>query len=317
MRQVMPIILDADTGIDDSVAILYALKSDEIRVEGICTGFGNTDVEQATDNTLRLIRLADPGYDVPVAVGAAKPLAREWDGPVVHVHGSNGIGDAVLPASDQRALEETAADFIVRLANERPGELTLVTLGRLTNLAIALEKDPSVCRKLQRVVMMGGTVAAPGNVTPVCEANFSGDPEAAARVFASDCDLTAVGLDVTLKTRLTARDLERLSRVAPKRNQLIVDYLQTALDYYFSFYQKVDHLIEACPVHDPLALLIAIDPSLATTRTLHAAIECGGEHTAGMVVTDRRTIPSVGRNVNFCLEVDSERAVRKLLSVFL
>lgn len=317
MRDVTRLLIDADTGIDDSIAILHALKSKDIRVEGITTGFGNTDVKQATDNTLRLIRLAAPGYEVPVAAGAAGPLSRKWDGAVVEVHGRNGIGDAELPASGQRELAESAADFIVRKANECPGELTLVTLGRLTNLALALEKDPSICGKFKEVVMMGGTVFAPGNVTPACEANFAGDPEAAARVFAADFALTAVGLDVTTKTKLTVGHLDRLARYARPENKALIDYLQTALSYYFAFYQQVDRWIGACPVHDPLALLVAVDPSLVTMRTMKAAIECGGEHTAGMVVADRRGTPSVGRNVRFCVDVDADRALDRLLAAIL
>ncbi|AJY77572.1 nucleoside hydrolase [Paenibacillus beijingensis] len=312
-----PILLDVDTGIDDSVAILYALNALNIRVEGICTGFGNTDVGQATDNTLRLIKLANPDYDIPVAPGAAGPLQRRWSGPVVHVHGNNGIGNAELPASSQQPLQQSAADFIVRKANEQPGEITLVTLGRLTNLALALEKDPSIGTKIKKVVMMGGTVAAPGNVTPVCEANFHGDPEAAARVLKSDLPLTIVGLDVTMKTRLTARHLELLARNAGPDKRELIAYLQTALSYYFNYYTQVNDFIGACPLHDPLALLVAVDPSLVKMQTLKADIECEGRFTAGMVVTDQRTHPSIGRDVQVCLEVDSERAVNKLVAAFL
>jgi inosine-uridine nucleoside N-ribohydrolase len=318
MQDIKHVLLDVDTGIDDSVAILYALKSPEIRVVGICTGFGNTDVVQATDNTLRLIQLANPSYEVPVAVGASGPLTRHWEeGPVIEVHGNNGIGDAELTASGQRPLDESAADFIVRQANERPGELILVTLGRLTNLAVALEKDPSICGKFKSVVMMGGTVSAPGNVTPVSEANFYGDPEAAALVFDSNLDLTVVGLDVTSKTLLTAQHLDLLARYAPPENRTMVNYLETSLSYYMSFYQRVNRLIGACPVHDPLALLVAIDPSLVKMQTMNAAIECNGTYTTGMVVTDRRAIPKLNRDIRFCVEVDAGRAINKLLSVFL
>lgn len=318
MKEIKHVILDVDTGIDDAVAILYALKSPEIRVVGICTGFGNTDVVQATDNTLRLIQLANPGYEVPVAVGASGPLTRHWEeGPVIHVHGNNGIGNAELAASGQRPLDESAADFIIRQANERPGELILVTLGRLTNLAIALEKDPSISGKFKSVVMMGGTVSAPGNVTPVSEANFYGDPEAAALVFDSNLDLIVVGLDVTSKTLLTTQHLDLLDRYAPQENRTLVNYFKTSLSYYMSFYQRVNHLIGACPVHDPLALLVAIDPSLVKMQTMKATIECNGTYTVGMVVTDRRAFPIFNRDIQFCVEVDANRALNKLLSVFL
>ncbi|AHV98214.1 nucleoside hydrolase [Paenibacillus sabinae] len=311
------LILDVDTGIDDAFAILYALKSQHIHIEGICTGFGNTDVAQATDNTLRIIKLANPGYDVPVAPGASGPLERKWGGSVVHVHGDNGIGNAELPPSNQLPLEESAADFMIRKANEQPGELILVTLGSLTNLALALEKDPSIRGKFKHVVMMGGTVFSHGNVTPVAEANFHVDPEAAALVFKSGLPLTMVGLDVTLQAKLTMQHLDWMDRNARQDCREVVEFLRASLAYYFNFYTRVNDFIDACPLHDPLALLVAVDPSLVKIQTLKAEIECSGSLTSGMVVTDRRPHPLRGNDVNICLEVDAERAIGKLVTGFI
>ena len=129
------ILIDADTGIDDSIAILFALKRPDVRVMGVTTGFGNTTARQAAENSLRLIRLAGVPYEVPVAVGATEPLAGNWKGPDPHIHGPNGIGGVELPPSPQQPLEEPAWAFIARMAREHPGELTLVTLARMTNLA--------------------------------------------------------------------------------------------------------------------------------------------------------------------------------------
>ena len=131
------ILIDADTGIDDSIAILFALKRPDVRVMGVTTGFGNTTARQAAENSLRLIRLAGAPYEVPVAVGATEPLAGNWKGPDPHIHGPNGIGGVELPPSPQQPLEEPAWAFIARMAREHPGELTLVTLARMTNLAKA------------------------------------------------------------------------------------------------------------------------------------------------------------------------------------
>ncbi|MFX3632814.1 MAG: nucleoside hydrolase [Candidatus Pristimantibacillus sp.] len=310
------LILDVDTGIDDAIAILYALLSPDIHLEGITTGFGNIDVDQATENTLRLVKLANCGYEVPVAAGAAGPLEREYGGPVRHIHGNNGIGDAEIPPTSQRPVKESSADFIIKKAHELPGELIVVTVGRMTNLALALKKDPSIVDKIQKVVVMGGTVFAPGNVTPVSEANLYGDPEAAAIVFNSSLPLTIVGLDVTLKTLLTRSHLEQLSKDAPASKQEIVKFLHSSLDRYFHFYFETNYLIGECPMHDALAVLVAINPSLVTTRKMNAVIDCGNDLTAGMIITDRRPRSVIGREMDFCIDVDADKAMKQLLSVF-
>ncbi|MDQ6418784.1 nucleoside hydrolase [Paenibacillus sp. LHD-117] len=232
MTQAKKMIIDADTGIDDALAILYALKSPGIKVEGITTGYGNISVEQATDNTLRILRLAGMAYEVPVAQGAAKPLKRGMPEFATHVHGRNGIGDAEIPPSNQRPLEEKADDFIIRKSLELEGELIVVTLGRLTNLAQAVLKDPGLCRRIKHAYVMGGAVGVPGNVTPASEANIWGDPEAADIVLASGIPVTMVGLDVTLKTLLTGEHLDLLQRFRKEENVDIVDFIRQSHRFY-------------------------------------------------------------------------------------
>lgn len=310
-------ILDVDTGIDDAIAILYACVSSEIKVEGITTCFGNIDVEQATDNTLRLIKLAGVNYDIPVAAGAAKPLVRPFPGSTVHVHGENGIGGAILAPTPQKQLEQSAAEFIVSMVNENPGEITLVTLARLTNLAQAIEIDPTIIGKFKSVVIMGGNIHAPGNVSPVAEANLIGDPEAAAYVFESGLPITVVGLDVTMKTLFTRVQLDYLLAKAPVDKLPLVEFMRDSLEHYFTFYQEVNNLIGACPMHDLLAVLVAINPSLVTKQTFHATVATEGIYTAGMVVTDRRAKPIVGKPVEFCMDVDAVRAMNQMMAIFL
>lgn len=311
------LLIDCDTGIDDSLALLFALKRRDVQVVGVTTGFGNIDAEQAAENTIRLIRLSGVSDPVPVAIGARKPLAGPWEGPTAHVHGANGIGNAVLPPSDQKPLEEDGCDFLVRMARTYPGELTVVTLGRLTNLALALEKEPALPRLIRRVVTMGGAVHVPGNVTPVSEANIAGDPEAADMVFAAGFDLTLVGLDVTMKTCLTPGDLDFLARHCAPENRPVAAYLQEAMAFYFDFYRTSGHMRDRCPVHDPLAVLVAVDPSVVTLRKLRARVECGGTWCRGMVVTaqSRRALDAPW--ISVCVDVDSRRAVDELLAPFL
>ncbi|AJY77462.1 hypothetical protein VN24_03205 [Paenibacillus beijingensis] len=304
-------ILDVDTGIDDSLAILLALKTEHVVVEGITTVFGNTSVEQATRNTLQVIGLADAPYEVPVAKGAAGPLFGEWGGPVVHIHGDNGIGNCELPWPEQEPLDEKAADFIVRKVNENPDALTLVFVGPLTNLAIALAKDPSIASKVKRLVLMGGAVKVPGNVTPVVEANIHSDPEAAHRVFESGMPITMVGLDVTMKTIIGKSHLDRLAAgtASARRPQ----FIGGILSYYFEAYLKQDGFYGS-PLHDPLAVAVAVDPSLVQTEEVYIRIETKGELSYGATIADFRRPPE-RTNASLCTEVDSERFVEYFMNV--
>ena len=311
------LLIDADTGIDDSIAILYALRQKNVRVVGITTVCGNTTAQQAAENTLRLIALSGVSEPVPVAVGAAQPLLGGWSGPAVQIHGENGIGNVQLPPTPQKPVEESACDFILRMAHTYPGELTLVMLGRMTNLALALEREPQLPRLVRNVVFMGGTCHAPGNVSPVAEANIAGDPEAADRVFCAGFDLTMVGLDVTQKVRLTTDHVAILDKYAAPENRPIVDYLKQALPFYFRFNRLQNNCLDHCPVHDPLAMLAAVDPSVVTVRTIPARVECGGSFCRGMVVADLREHPIEAPGVSICVDVDSRRALEELLTTFM
>ena len=310
------ILIDADTGIDDSIAILFALKQPGVRVVGVTTGCGNTSAAQAAENTLRLIHMAQPPYEVPVAIGANKPLVGQWAGPVPHIHGRNGIGDVELPVSPQKPLAEPACDFIIRMIREHPHQLTLVTLGRMTNLALALEKAPDIVPLVKNVVFMGGTLHHPGNVSPVCEANLAGDPEAADLVFRSGLDLTMVGLDVTMQVRLTAHHLDMLEKYARQENRPIAAYIRQAMDVYARVTRPQNNCLDHCPVHDPLAVLAAVDPSLVTIRKAPARVECGGTFCRGMVVADFREHPIDAPYLSICTEVDARKAVEKLITAF-
>ncbi|UQZ36007.1 nucleoside hydrolase [Paenibacillus sp. PK3_47] len=310
-------IIDCDTGIDDALAILYALKAPNVIVEGITTVFGNIDVGQASENTLRLLALANPGYEIPVAVGASKALVRETLGFSAHVHGENGIGGAELPPSAQRLVEEPAPDFIVRLANENPGEMVLVTLGRLTNLSLALDIDPQLKDKFKKVVVMGGTIFKPGNVAPVAEANLWGDPEAADRVFTSGLPVQMVGLDVTLQTRITSEHLGLLKQFGREENKDIIDFMEQSLQFYFKFYREANYYINSAPLHDPLALMAALRPDLLTWRQMKVRVEHQGQFTSGMVVADLRAQPKVGEFIEVAVDVEAEKAVGVFLSAFM
>jgi purine nucleosidase len=310
------ILIDCDTGIDDSIAILYALKNKNIRVEGITTGFGNTSAKQAAENSMRLIKLANPGYEVPVAIGAEQPLSGEQEEPPVHIHGDNGIGNVELPESSQKVIEESAWDFILRKAEELNGELIIVTLGRLTNLAKALMIDPRLPYKVKSVIAMGGCLRKPGNISAYAEANIYGDAEASDMVVKAGFHMMLVGLDVTTETFLTGEDLTLLEKYCSKENLPVVKYIQSALQVYFKFYYDTMGCVDRCVLHDPLAMILAENPSLGEYRFIRARVEHEQEEFRGMIKIDERFVADYDHEeILFCSKVDADSAVRRILSV--
>lgn len=311
------VLIDADTGIDDSIAILYALTSSKLHVEGITTCFGNSDPEQSADNCLRLIRLSGCGYEVPVAVGASCTIDGAHEQSPTHIHGDNGIGNVILPESEQKPLQVDAADFIIQKAEELSGELILITTGRLTNLANALRKDPSLPRKIKKLVMMGGSLEVPGNVNPVAEANIYGDAHAADMVFRAGFRATVVGLDVTTKTFITQKDLDDAARYCTDRSRDAVAYIRQALKFYFEFHRTSQGFVDRSYVHDPLAVLIAEDATLGEYKMIRAGVEYQVPKYRGMILADDRYPGNADLDeIAYCVRVDSDKAIRRLFSVF-
>ncbi len=316
IQEPLHIIIDADTGIDDSIAILYALRHPAIRVHGIIASFGNTTAEQAAENTLRLIKLASPTYEVPVVLGASHSLSGTGRSEVdISVHGENGIGGVVLPASAQQPLAETAEAFLLRIAQALNGKLVLVTLGRLTTFARALQEYPALKEYLAGVVAMGGTIYAPGNVSPCAEANIYGDPEAAELAICSNIPFTLVGLDVTVKTRLTTPQIQASLAAATPEARPVWEYIKAATQHYMGFYHKVENASGDCPLHDPSAVTCALRPDLFTIRSLPAHVECGGTYCRGRIVVDERRRPFAGPTIRACVDVDAQGVLNELFRV--
>ncbi|MGM8212249.1 nucleoside hydrolase [Virgibacillus sp. W0430] len=304
MQNKKKIILDVDTGIDDALAIIYAVKSDDILVEGITTGFGNVDVKQATENTLKVLDLINPSYEIPVSAGADKPLFRPRREPSVAIHGHDGLGEYPLPATKRYPVEQHASDFIIKKIHENLHNITLVFTGRLTNLAIALAKDPSIASKVERLVLMGGALHVPGNVTEVAEANIHGDPEAAHRVFESGIPITMVGLDVTSKTKFGEEHFGQVMEQLPVDQQGLRDFF----DHIFQFsFNASDQLNEGRfrLMHDPLAVGVAIDPNYVKTKDFYIYIETRGALSSGATLADLRT-PQTKTNASVCIKVNDE-----------
>ncbi|GAA3343689.1 nucleoside hydrolase [Amorphoplanes nipponensis] len=247
----VPVYLDCDTGVDDALALALLLGRPGTAVAGIGTVSGNTAAGQAARNTLDLLALAGRD-DIPVAVGAHHPLAGTFGGGAARVHGGNGIGGVALPAAGRAPAAGDAVDLLLGLARRPVGGLRIVATGPLTNLALALRREPGLPALVRDVTVMGGAVRVPGNVTGRAEANIAGDPAAAAAVLAAAWPVTLVPLDVTMGHRFAEDDRAALAAAGTP----LTTALAALLTGYFDYYEPV--LGERrVPLHDPLAAGIA------------------------------------------------------------
>lgn len=254
----MLLYLDCDPGIDDALALGYLLAHPDVDLALIGSVSGNTDAATAAANARGLLRLFGRP-EIPVAVGAHDFLTRPYHGGAPHVHGDNGIGGVVLPTDGTTEASGTAAEELVALAQANPGQVRILAIGPLTNLALALELEPSLPTLVHDVVIMGGAALAPGNITPAAEANIFGDPEAAARVLDAAWEVTMVPLDATMHQRFEAADLEALlaSDHEPAR------VLGQLLAQYFEFYSGPFGRPSAA-LHDPLAAGVVTGEAVGT-----------------------------------------------------
>ena len=257
------VIIDTDPGIDDAMALLFIEASPALDLVAVTTVFGNADIETTTRNALYLKDRF--GLKAPVFKGASKPLTRPRNPSPTFVHGENGLGDVELTGLVPGEPEaKPAYQAIIDLARETPGEITLVAVGPLTNLALALKADPEVATLLKAVVIMGGAFAVagkPGNVTPVAEANIWNDPEAADLVFTAPWFVTAVSLDVTTQVVMTPAYMDALEAKAGPAGA----FLNAISKPYAAFYGGRDGIVGCC-VHDAAAVAYVIDPSLFEVR---------------------------------------------------
>ncbi|TAM68958.1 MAG: nucleoside hydrolase [Microbacteriaceae bacterium] len=247
-----PLYFDCDTGIDDALALAYLLASPEVDLVGIGSVSGNVSAEAAARNTLDLLALAGRS-DIRVAVGAHDPMGGLFDGGSPQVHGADGLGGVVVPRSPREPIADDAARLLIDLANAHPGRLDVLAVGPLTNLATALQRDPSLAGLVRTVVVMGGAALVAGNATAVAEANIWHDPEAARLVFGAAWDVVLVPLDATMDHLL--REEHRADLAAS--NAPFLQSVAASLDVYFNYYLSV--FGERCAaMHDPLAAAIAV-----------------------------------------------------------
>jgi purine nucleosidase len=305
------ILFDGDPGIDDALALLYALKSEKVKLEGITTVGGNISLEKTTLNALRILEITG-NENVPVARGVPKPLMRD-NKSVGEVHGADGLGNSGLPLPKIKEKSIHAVDFIIDTIMENPGEITLVPVGPLTNVAVSVIKEPRLKDYVKDLVIMGGAVTTFGNITSEAEFNIYTDPEAAKIVFESGLPITLVGLDVTMKTLLTPSHLDEIISA----NTPVTRFVDKIITHYMEFYKNVVG-VNGCGMHDPLAVGVAIDRSLVKTRKLFVTVETRGEFTTGETVGDLRgSKEGVVRppNMDVCIDVDADRFIRSFIDV--
>ena len=306
-----PLLIDVDTGIDDALALLYACAQPQVHLVGVTTVVGNVSLESATRNTRAVLKLARRP-ETPVWRGSAIPLSNAVKD-ASEVHGKTGLGHAVLPEPEEPPEGGHAVDSIIAAAQAHSGRLILVATGPLTNIALAVMREPELPRLVRRFAIMGGAYADPGNVTPSAEFNIWHDPEAARIVFRAfggvgTTPVIAVGLDATRKTTFDAGDLERFAaRVKGKPHAAaLTRFIEDSSSHYFDLMEKW-HGRRFLTMHDPLALGVALDPSLVETRKATVDVETTGRLTTGATVADWRGQWGRLANADVALSVDAER----------
>jgi inosine-uridine nucleoside N-ribohydrolase len=311
------IIIDTDPGVDDGMAIQIAMNSEEFEIIGLTTVFGNVSVERATINALRLVHIS--GRSIPVVKGAANPLKGKFNGGVPFVHGDDGQGNTWQEESPLSSLEISAFEFLEQQISLNKNEITIIAIGPLTNLALALELNPSIAGLVREIIIMGGNAFCSGNATPAAEANVLSDPDAADLVLGAGWPITMVGLDVTHKV-LMHNSL--LSRIAEGDNPLN-KYVASTFPFYRDFFMHTNK-IEGIFVHDSSAIIYCLHPEYFNTIACAVRVETSGSISRG------KTWPSLGDSdheegealipwrgrpkVNICIDVDVEAVLKTILN---
>jgi len=341
----IPLVLDVDTGIDDALALLYACASPEAELLAVTCVGGNVEARQVEANTRAVLEIAGRD-DVEVALGRETPLVKRMT-TAADTHGPRGLGFADPPPARRPLSAEHGADVIVEAARERPGELTLVTLGPLTNLAVALDREPDLPHLLNRWALMGGAFRSPGNTTPTAEWNIHVDPDAARAAFAAWADADeaaeaagrpftrplAMGLDVTERARILPAGVARLAARAgcdpfdveaieaddapmhvrgTVAANPVVRFIVEALRFYFEYHARADGFYGAA-IHDPFTVAAVLDPRLVRTQPVHVDVETGHGLAHGMTVADWRGLTGRRPNLEVAVAGDATAFLDRLI----
>lgn len=295
----MKVILDTDPGIDDALAFILLKAMPEIKLQAITVTHGNTSVEKCTTNALKLVELLGM-QEIPVAMGADQPLVKALS-VAEETHGDTGLGHAVLPSPTTTVVANNAANLIIEIVNANPGEITILCIGPVTNLALALLKEPSLRKKVKNVVSMAGTIHYPGNATPSSEYNVFCDPESFDILLRSGIDLTIIPLDVTYQCIFTKDHVARLQGA----REDIRNFIERSTAFYMEFHAEYQG-IQGCAINDPLAAAILVKPELVTFRDYYVDIELHGDFTTAKTSADHFSATGNRPNAKVAMEVNVE-----------
>ncbi|WP_010498429.1 nucleoside hydrolase [Paenibacillus elgii] len=294
-------ILDVDTGIDDALAIAYAVSLPTVELLGVTTTYGMAPVDYSCRNSRKILEVLG-ATDIPVFRGSEKPLQRirEYNG---KIHGTDGLGETLGPVEGPVPSSQHAVDFLIEQIYEHKKDLTIVATAPLSNLAAALTKAPEIAGMVGKVVIMGGAVMTLGNVTKFAEANIIIDPEAASIVLESGMPITLVGLDVTRKTLLTRADAQQWREKGTPESIFFAQFTE----FYLDAYSTLHPYLKGCALHDPLAVGVAVYPDLVRTVPMNMKVDLE-DNALGRTTEDlyRRTEPTT----LVCVQVDAERFMK-------
>lgn len=290
------IIIDTDPGVDDALTFLLALASPEIKLEALTSVHGNIGIDNTTRNALSVLELAHASH-IPVARGCELPLVSPLYKSDKNVHGITGVGNAELPEPKSKVINQHAIDFLIEKVNAQPNQISVFPIGPLTNIALAIRKEPEFVKNVKELVIMGGSIKQGGNATPLAEFNIFADPHAAHVVFHSGIPIKLIPLDVTHQCLLASDDIEKINQI----NSPIARFIKDATDVYLDFYRK--HGIDGCALHDPLTLATIIAPELLTFEEYHVDVDMSGGVSNGNTFADLMKVSKKPANMQVAMQV--------------
>src|SRR6266508_1704644 len=299
------IIIDTDPGVDDAFAFLLALASPEIKLEALTTTQGNVTVEKATRNALSILELGHASH-VPVAQGSVLPLIQPLRASA-SVHGESGIGNSQLPEPQTKAVRGHAVDYLIERLLAEPNEISIFPIGPLTNIAMAIRKEPKFAKAVKELVIMGGAIQEAGNMTPLAEFNIYVDPHAAHIVFHSGSPITLIPLDVTHKCLLKQEHVDRLIKI----NSPITRFIRDAMEVYLQASLQLGY--EGCALHDPLTLATIIAPELLTLKEYYVDVDISGGVSMGKTFADIFNVTKKPANMKVAMDVRGEDFIEVFL----